>query len=88
MKSLQKFLLVTTLLTGLQFGISGCETVGYVSSDVYYGPGYREPWFRDGDWMDGNRGYHEGNENHRGGGDVYINPPRVRIPAPPGIHIH
>ena len=72
----------------IQFGLGGCVTDGYVSTGVYYGPHYRDPWFRDDPWMDGRRGYYERN-HYRGGGDVYISPPRVQIqlPAPPRIRL-
>ena len=85
MKHLSRILLGSLLLSGLQFASSGCVADGYVRSDVYYGPNYREPWFRDGSWMDGNRGYHERDDHRRGGGDVYISPPR--LPAPPRIRL-
>ena len=81
MKPTSKFLLGAILLAGLQFGVTGCVGPGYVETGVYYGP-RRDPWFNDGPWMDGDRGY-------RGGGraDVYISPPRISLPGPPGIHI-
>jgi hypothetical protein len=87
MKTFPKLLLALLFLTGLQFALSGCETSG----EVYYGPNYRDPWFRDDNWMDGTRGYRErdnrdNREERSSKVDVYISPPR--IPAPPGIHIH
>jgi hypothetical protein len=72
MKSLHKILLGALLLSGLQFAFSGCVADGYVGESVYYGPD-RGPWFHDGPWMDGRRGYHDG--GHVG---VYIHPPRNR----------
>jgi hypothetical protein len=81
MKLLSKFLLVSALLTGLQFSTSGCVADGYASESVYYG--HRDPWFRDDRWMDGRRrGYRD---EPRGQVDVYISPPR--LPAPPRIHL-
>lgn len=84
MKSSRKIFFSSLLLVaaGIQFAFSGC--VAEVDSGVYYGP-RRDPWFNDGPWMDGHRGYYD-----RGGGraDVYISPPRISLPAPPGIHIH
>ena len=87
MKHFPKFLLGSLLLTGLQFASSGCVADGSVSTGVYYGPGYRDPWFRDDRWVDGNRGYRDRDRGDRRGGnvDVYISPPR--IPSPPRIHL-
>jgi len=83
MKTLPKILFASILLTGVQFAFSGCETDGSVSGNVYYGQ-RRDPWFRDGPWMDGGdrRGYRE---EPRGHTDIYISPPR--LPAPPRIHL-
>ncbi len=79
MKHLPRILLGALLLSGLQFATSGCIVDGYAGEGVYYGP-QRDPWFRDGRWMDGNRGYY-GHDSRSGGNvDVYISPPR--IPAP------
>ena len=83
MKTFSKILLGSLLLTGMQFAFSGCETDGYASGGVYYGGGYRDPWFRDDRWMDGGHRWY-GGEN-RGHTDVYISPPR--LPAPPRIHL-
>ena len=85
MKSLSKILLGSLLLTGLQFALSGCVTEGYVSESVYYGPHYRDPWFRDDPWMDGRRWNH--GDSHPSGGsvDIYISPPRP--PRPPRIRL-
>jgi hypothetical protein len=84
MKLSQKILLGSFLLTGLQLVLTSCVGPGYVETGVYYGGPYRDPWFHDGPWMDGHRGYYGG-----GGGraDVYISPPRINLPSPPGIHI-
>jgi len=88
MKPLAKILLGSLFLTGLQFALSGCVADGYVSESVYYGPHYRDPWFRDDPWMDGRR-WHGDNRGSRGDSvDIYISPPRLpRPPAPPGIHL-
>ena len=83
MKHLCTILLGSLLLSGLQFALTGCIADGYASGSVYYGPDHRDPWFHDGPWIDGGRGY--GDRGGRGGGDVYISPPR--IPAPPRIHL-
>lgn len=82
MKSLHTSLLALTLFTGLQFGLSGCVSDGYVETGVYYGPHYHRPWFHDDPWIDGRRGYYE-RGHYRGGGDVYISPPR--LPPPPRL---
>jgi len=82
MKHLQKILLASLLLLlGVQLSLSGCVADGYVSESVYYGPHYRDPWFRDDPWMDGRRW----DRGPRSGGsvDVYISPPRP--PSPPRI---
>jgi hypothetical protein len=76
MKTLSKILLGSLFLAGLQFALSGCITEGYVSESVYYGPQYRDPWFRDDPWMDGRR-WNRG-APHAPGVDIYINPPRRR----------
>jgi hypothetical protein len=83
MKSPNKFLLGSLTLATLQLLLISCVGPGYVETGVYYGP-HRDPWFHDGPWMDGHRDYYD-----RGGGraDVYISPPRIDLPAPPGIHI-
>ena len=76
MKTLSKVLLGSFLLAGLQFALGGCVADGYVSESVYYGPNYRDPWFRDDPWMDGRRW---GRGGYGGPGvDIYINPPRHR----------
>ena len=75
MKSTHKILLGSLLLTGLQFGLGGCVTDAYVGTGVYYGPHYRDPWFHDDPWMDGNRWYGEPRGGIRG---PYIHPPRFR----------
>ena len=83
MNSTRKILLGALALAGLQFALLSCVGPGYVETGVYYGGGPR-PWFNDGPWFDGHRGYYD----HGGGGgraDVYISPPR--LPSPPGIHI-
>ena len=82
MKHLSKSLLGLLLLTGLQFGSSGCVSDGYASGEVYYGS-HRDPWFRNDRWVDGHRWYRD--EPRRSGGsvDVYISPPR--IPRPPRV---
>ncbi len=85
MKHFSRILFGALLLTGVQFASSGCVVDGYASEGVYYGPGYRDPWFRDGRWMDGDRG-HGGRRGHGGGKvDVYISPPR--LPSPPRIRL-
>ncbi len=81
MKSTRKILLGALTLAGLQFALISCVGPGYVETGVYYG-GPR-PWFNDGPWMDGHRGYYDGG----GHADVYVSPPRISLPAPPGIHI-
>ena len=87
MKTLSKILLGSLLLTGLQFALSGCVTEGYASESVYYGPHYRDPWFRDDPWMDGPRHYRR-EPRQVDSVDIYISPPRLpRPPAPPGIHL-
>lgn len=86
MKHLSKILLGGLLLTGLQFSFSGCASEGYVSTDVYYGPHYRDPWFREDRWMDHRRGWYR--DEPRGGSshtDIYISPPRP--PSPPRVHL-
>jgi hypothetical protein len=75
MKSTRKILLGSLLLAGLQFGLSGCLTDGYVGPGVYYGP-QRDPWFRDGPWIDGDRWYGGPQVNADVG--IYIHPPRQR----------
>lgn len=85
MKSIRKVLFGSLLLGGLQFGLGGCVSDGYVGTGVYYGPHYRDPWFHDGPWMDGRRGNYYQRGGSRGGGDVYISPPR--LPAPPRIRL-
>jgi hypothetical protein len=79
MKPLHKILLGALLLSGLQFAFSGCVAGGSVgvSEGVYYGPNYGGPWFHDGPWMDGRRGYRDG--GHVG---VYIHPPRAQSSRP------
>ena len=81
MKLLSKSLLVSVVLTSLQFATSGCVADGYTSGSVYYG--HRDPWFRDDRWVDGRR--HGYREESSGQVDVYISPPR--LPAPPRIHL-
>ena len=89
MKHSCKILLGSLLLTGLLAALSGCGG-GYVavSDGYYYGPGYHDPWFHDGGWTEGHRGYSE--PRHSGDRDVYINPPRLPSPPrPPGLpHPH
>jgi hypothetical protein len=84
MKNLQNLLLGSLLLSGLLLVWSGCETDGSVNGGVYYGSNYREPWFHDDNWMDGNRGYRERHDQPDRGGrvDVYINPPRPTVVVP------
>ena len=50
MKTFPQILLGTVLLSGLAFAVIGCVTSGSVevSDGYYYGPGYRDPWFRGG----------------------------------------
>ena len=98
MKPFSKILCATLLLTGLSFAVIGCNSSGYVEVDdgYYYGPGYRDPWFRGGAWFDGHPGYDHGYD-HRGygeprrtgGRDVYISPPRMpsapHLPSPPRL---
>jgi hypothetical protein len=94
MKSLQKLLLGSVLLSGLLFAWTGCETDGSVDGSVYYGPSYRDRWFRDDNWMDGTRGYRErpnrdNRPEKRSDADIYISPPRIPAPpAPPGLHLN
>ena len=85
MKPLSKILLGGLLLTGLQFSFSGCASEGYVSTDVYYGPHHRDPWFHDDPWMHRRRGWYR--DEPRGGShtDIYISPPRP--PSPPRIRL-
>jgi len=89
MKHLRKILLSTLLLGGAALGLSSCVTdasVG-VSTGVYYGPG-RDPWFHDDPWMDGHGWYRRDRYPDRGGNvDIYIAPPRIRLPAPPRIRL-
>ena len=90
MKHPAKTLLGFLLLSGLLIALVGCVADGYVGvhDDVYYGPGYRDPWFHGDSWAYGHRGY---SEPRRGGDhDVYINPPRLPSPPrPPGLpHPH
>ena len=77
MKTIHKLFLGSVFLLGL-LGLSSC-TGGYVEADsgVYYGgPRYRDPWFHEGPWINGNHWYHDsGPSNHVG---VYIHPPRPR----------
>jgi len=83
MKHFLKILLGSLLLSGVLAALSGCGG-GYVGVGVddgyYYGPGYRDPWFHDGGWAEGHRGF---SEPRRGDHDVYINPPR--LPSPPRL---
>ncbi len=86
MKSPLKILLGSLLFTGLQFGLTSCVTDGYVGVDtgVYYGPHYGDPWFHDGGWLDGNRGY---GEVRSGGHGAYIHPPQFHgHAAAPAAH--
>jgi hypothetical protein len=84
MKSIRNILLGSLLLAGLQFGLGGCVSDGYVSTGVYYGP---RPWFHEGPWIEGRGGYYE-RDHYRGGGDVYISPPRPPgLPAPPRLRL-
>ena len=78
MKPTRKILLGSLILVGLQFVLSGCLTGAYVgvSDGVYYGPHYREPWFRDDPWMDGHRWY--GGPRGNASVGIYIHPPRDR----------
>ena len=82
MKPSAKFFLGSLLLSGFLLALVGCVADGYVGvhEDVYYGPGYRDPWFHGDSWAYGHRGY---SEPRHGGGDVYINPPR--LPSPPQL---
>ena len=75
MKTTIKLLLLTHVISGLQFGLSGC--VGEVGVDGgYVGGYYGGPWFHDGGWMDGGRwGGGHGGGGHGGGG---IHPPGHR----------
>ncbi|MDB6093466.1 MAG: hypothetical protein JWM32_1028 [Verrucomicrobia bacterium] len=73
MKTTPRFLLAALILAGLQFGLCSCVTDGYVSTGVYYGPHYNDPWFNDGPWLNGHRGYGEGRGGFHG---PYIHPPR------------
>ena len=78
MKSTIKLLLLTLVVSGLQFGISGCVgEVGVNGGGGYYGGG--GPWFVDGGWMDGGRwGGRDGGRDggHEGGGGIH--PPGQR----------
>ena len=68
MKHTKTILLGILVLAGLQLGaMTGC--VGYVGGPggVEYGGG---PWFQDGVWIEGGRGWYGG--GHGGGG--YIHP--------------
>ena len=96
MKTPSRFLVGTVLLSGLAFAVIGCVSSGYVevSDGYYYGPGYRDPWFRGGTWIDGNRG--DGAPHRNGGRDAYISPPRhqsaprreqASLPRPPVPHL-
>ena len=94
MKHFSKIILGTLLLSGLAFAVIGCVSSGSVevSDGYYYGPGYRDPWFRGGAWFDGDRGYdRRGHDEPRrtGGHDAYISPPRMpSAPRPPsGPHL-
>jgi hypothetical protein len=76
MKTFHKIFLGSFVLTVL-LGLSSCATDGYVGVDtgVYYGgPVYGDPWFHDGPWIDGHRGYGEPRPGGHVGG--YIHPPR------------
>jgi len=88
MKLSRKFILGSFILVGLQFGLSSCVSDGYVETGVYYGPRhrYRDPWFRDDAWVDG-QGWYRGNRAPSSGGsvDIYIAPPR--LPSPPRIRL-
>lgn len=84
MKTLFKILLGSFLLSGVQFAMSGCVSDGSVSSSVYYGPHYRDPWFRDDPWIDGHR-WRRGDPRPVDRVDIYISPPR--LPAPPRIRL-
>ena len=75
MKTLSQLLLGCLLLTGAQFALTGCVSDGYVSESVYYGPYYRDPWFRDDPWMDNRHWYRD---EPRNSVDIYISPPRHR----------
>ena len=60
MKSIRKIFLPALFLISLGLGLGSC--VGYVDERPgYYGHGHgyygRDPWFNDGPWMDGPRGY-------------------------------
>ena len=94
MKTFPQILLGTVLLSGLAFAVIGCVTSGSVevSDGYFYGPGYRDPWFRGGAWFDDNRGYDHrgyGSPRRTGGRDAYISPPRPspgpRLPSPPHL---
>ena len=78
MKTNRKILLSFFVLAGLSFALSGCVTDGYVGvgTCVYYGPRYRDPWFRDDPWMDGHRWYGEPGGSVDVG--IYLHPPRGR----------
>lgn len=87
MKPIRKILLGSFLLVGLSFAWNGCVADGYVGvrEDVYYGP-RRDPWFHDDPWMDGHRWYgRDRYPDRRGNVDIYISPPRITLPRPPGI---
>lgn len=77
MKPTRKILLGALVLAGLQFGLSSCITDGYVGTGVYYGPYYRDPWFRDDPWVDGHRWYGGGPRVETNIG-IYLHPPRHR----------
>jgi hypothetical protein len=65
-KTTRNILLLSLVLTGLQFAWTGCVGVVGVDGGVVYGDG---PWFREGPWLDGGgRGWYGG---HRGG---YVHP--------------
>ena len=80
MKHLSKILLGCLLLTGLQFSFSGCASDGYVSTGVYYGPHYRDPWFHDDPWMHSRNNWYRSEPRSSVRTDIYISPPRVRLP--------
>ena len=72
MKFTTKSLLFALVITGLQFGLSGC--VGEVGVDGGYYGGYRgDPWYHDGRWMDGGRW-----DAPRGTVNIDIHPPGRR----------
>ena len=68
MKDINKILLGSIVLFGLQFWLIGC--VAEVGGGGYYREG--GPWYKDGPWMDGGRW----GGGDRGGVGIEIHPDR------------